>query len=231
MSNDVKTVEGFVAIYDILGYKELIKNDDLDKVVQAYTGLKDVKNMITTNTHGYINYSFNREIIKVHTFSDTFLFYTCEVSEDAFYALLTASHFMFIAALWKGLPIRGATAIGKLYISDEIQIGKPIVEAYEKEKEQEWIGCWITQDCIDRISAESREKYLRERVIVKYPIPLKDGKVSELYAFNWPYAFNPIIDSMDPEKQGLLEKKPCHGWREERKHRNTKEFIEFCRNL
>lgn len=228
MSDDIQTIEGFVALYDILGYKELIMNDDLDRVAQAY---KRVKEMTTTNTLKYINYSFNREIIKVHIFSDTFLFYTYEVSDDAFYALLAASHFMFIAALWQRLPIRGATAVGNLYVSDEIQIGKPIVEAYEKEKKQEWIGCWITQDCIDRISTKSRERHLRDHIIVKYPIPLKDGKVGERYAFNWPYAFNPIADRMDPEKQGLFLKRPSHGWAEERKHRNTKEFIDYCRKL
>jgi len=142
----------------------------------------------------HINSLLQKDAVTFHIFSDTFFLYTSEVNDRSFLALLAACDFLFLAAIENELPIRGATAVGELVVSNGIEIGKPIVEAYENEKKQDWIGCWINDSCIARIN---KAEHLLGKDIVKYQIPLKGGKVKKRYAFNW-------VKSLS--RKGMLEK-------------------------
>ncbi|MBI3582718.1 MAG: hypothetical protein HY096_02055 [Nitrospinae bacterium] len=227
---DFSTTQGFVALYDILGYSQLVEENDLLKVVAVHEKMKE---MMKNNTEGYV-YRLGKPIITVYNYADTFLIYTNEMSDTGFKALLVGCHFMFIAAIKYGLPIRGATACGEFYISENLITGKPIIEAYKKERKQDWIGCWITKECLDKITEDARTKFINERKIVKYPIPFKEGKVEEVYAFNWLdniFIQGNSINQNYLETKSFLQKKNSHSWREERKHKNTKEFIHFVLNL
>ena len=207
-----------------------MKENDLFRVVAIY---ENMKKMMKTNIAGQINRSLGN-IITVHTYADTFLIYTNEMSDTGFQALLAACHHIFMAAITYGLPIRGATTCGEFYVSENLITGKPIIEAYEKERKQDWIGCWITDECLDKISKEAYDKFINERKVVKYPIPFKEEKVKEVYAFNWlDNIFIPgnMINLDYLETKSFLQKKNSHGWREERKHKNTKEFVNFVLNL
>lgn len=221
---DFQTIQGFVALYDILGYSQLVKENDLLKVVRVHEKMKE---MMKNNTEGYV-YRLGKPIIAVYNYADTFLIYTNEMSDTGFKALLEGCHFIFIAAIFYGLPIRGATACGEFYVSENLITGKPIIEAYEKERKQDWIGCWITDECLDKISEGTRQEFINKRKIVKYHIPFKEGVVEEVYAFNW--LDNKFIPDY-LETKSFLQKKNSHGWREERKHKNTKEFINFVLNI
>lgn len=47
---DFQTIQGFVALFDILGYGSWIKENNLFEVVSTH---KNMKKMIKTNTEGY----------------------------------------------------------------------------------------------------------------------------------------------------------------------------------
>lgn len=227
---DFQTIQGFISLFDILGYSSwIMEENDLFKVVATH---ENMKKMIKINTEGYINHSLGKPIIAVFSYADTFLIYTNELSDTGFEALIAACHFMFLAAISYSLPIRGATACGEFYVSEDLITGKPIIEAYEQERKQDWIGCWITDGCIDKISREARQAFLNNGEIVEYPIPFKDDAVKEVYAYNWiHHIFNGTIDLNYLETKSFLRKKSSHSWREKRKHKNTKEFINFILNL
>ena len=69
--------------------------------------------------------------VDTHSFSDTFLIYTSDTSGDSFLSLLAACDSLFIGAIENELLLRGAITYGELIISAGVEIGKPIVEAYE----------------------------------------------------------------------------------------------------
>jgi len=168
-----------VALFDILGFGELVKNNDLAKVFETY---KKYKGDFEENFHA-INCLLERDVIRFQLFSDTFLIYTTGVRDDDFVALLVACEYLFIAAIENNLPIRGAITVGDLIIGDDVVFGKPIVDAYEMEQKQRWIGCWISDDCMRRVG--DRAGHLERKSIVKYDIPLKNNKVEDGYVFNW----------------------------------------------
>lgn len=223
-----RSTRGFTAVFDLLGYSEWIKQEDLSTIVAAHIDMMNMKKMIEVNAH----IAFYESLLSVHSYADTFLFYTTEISDNAFVALMNACSAMFIAAIAYGKPIRGATAVGDFYASENLITGKPIIEAYENEKRQDWIGCWINDECVAAISEEAKLGHLERKQIVKYPIPFKDGLVKEVFAFNWVSLLSiPAYSAMQYlETKSFLKKRNLQDWIHERKHKNTKEFIRFIQN-
>jgi hypothetical protein len=178
---DIKTTQGFIALFDILGYSQWIKEHTIEKVV---IDQKNMKRMVTTNVENQMNYALQKEILKVHSYADTFLIYTNEISETGFKAIMHACRGMFEASICFALPIRGAVTCGEFYASDDMITGKPLIEIFGMEKEQDWIGCWITDTCFKKIGNQQKLKYLKDEIIVRYAIPFKAGKVKKVYAYN-----------------------------------------------
>lgn len=232
MNKNITKKESFVALFDILGFGDLIKNNELEKVANTY--IKAKKNFEDNISH--VNSLLQKDAVTFHIFSDTFLIYTSKVNDKSFLALLVACDFLFLAAIENELRIRGATAVGELIVSNGIEIGKPIVEAYENEKKQEWMGCWINDNCMSKITRINRNKHLTGKSIVKYEIPLKDHKVKKRYAFNWVKSLpNKImcakkkndftLEEIKKEIKFLRRKPPDLSIR--RKLNNTIKFIDF----
>jgi hypothetical protein len=225
--NGFPIIECFVALFDILGFKDLVRNSKLGDVFKTYQSVKTYIEEMQSHLEALLR----KKPLTIHNFSDTFLIYTCNIRgliqkdiDEIFLSLLAACDSLFIAANENKLPIRGAITAGELIVADGIEIGKPIIDAYEKEKNQEWIGCWIDQECINKLSKEGIDEHKKEKVIIEYKIPLKDGKVEKKYAYNWvksrPFQlgnYNFLEDSSD--------------WSAKRKQKNTKEFIDFVLDL
>lgn len=150
--------------------------------------------------------------------------------------MLAACDSLFLAGNKNNLQIRGATAVGELIIADGIEIGQPIIDSYENEKKQDWIGCWITKECIKKISKKALSEHLNSKSIVKYEIPLKDGKVRHEYAFNWVKSIPDLVKERKRKNDFTLEEikkeikffhnKPTQ-WSAKRIHENTRKFIDF----
>ncbi len=189
MSNDVPKRQCFVGLLDILGYSDIVKNSEaLESVWKTYSEIKSSASFIKANLESLLE----REIINVDTFSDTFLLYTSDYSnkgqkdiDELFNAMLGVCDALFHSANSNGIPIRGAITAGEIIIDKGIHIGKPIVDAYEMEQNQDWIGCWISDDAIARISKELIERHMNGNLILKYEIPFKSGEIRECCVFNW----------------------------------------------
>ena len=176
-----RELKGFVALFDILGFSKLVKSGELERVLNSYVGIRDeLKRM-----KEHINTLLNTDVITIQLFSDTFLFYSTDVNDKAFTALLAMCEALFISTIKNGLSIRGAITVGNLMISKGAVIGKPIVEAHIHEELQDWMGCLITEKCKSQISKEEFDECLKSCTILEYEIPLKSGEVSKKHAFNW----------------------------------------------
>jgi len=144
---------------------------------------------------------------------------------------------LFISAIKHGLKIRGAITAGDLIISGRAVIGKPIIEAHKQESLQDWMGCLLTKECINLISKEELDEYIRNWTIIKYKIPLKSGKVFKQHAFNWIKSLEwslkfknhgkPVTKEQLYEATSLLDKDP-NRWEDRRKVYNTRQFRDYA---
>jgi len=178
-------VESFVALFDILGFSEMVKNRELTRVTAIYRRMRKEFKSILTATGTVLS---GRLPISFKSFSDTFVIYTFDTktnTKDPFLLLMLGCASLFIAANRDNLRLRGAVTFGEIYTSKDVVIGKPIVEAFRLEKEQDWIGCCISEECCEKILPQI-EKYSHDlNIIIEYEVPLKMGPVKKMYAFNW----------------------------------------------
>ncbi len=165
----------FIAYFDILGYGDRIKDKSIDEEYEIQKEIiediiKIIENNATTRT----------EFHTIH-FSDTHIFYTDDVSEDAFEIIIKSSLiFMLLAAVRKHpyLPLRGVVNYGD-FMADydkSIFIGEGLRGAYTLEKNQEWMGCFLSDSCYEQVkNFEIFKEFVKRLVLVKYFVPFKKG--------------------------------------------------------
>jgi hypothetical protein len=153
-------IKGYFGFFDILGYKDLILNNKLDTIVEIYNkSLSDLaeKAILIEGKHDYARVH-DQQPVKCLAFSDTIILY----QDSSLYipkikikghSLLEIQRlkifietvcYLLRLSFERGIPIRGAVSYGRYYATEKgCFLGKPIVEAYNMEKAQNWSGAVI----------------------------------------------------------------------------------------
>ncbi len=139
---------GFFGMFDILGYRSLIENNDLDRLIEIFDQfIKDLDQKGVT-----LNGQDKSQITalvptKTFVFSDTIIFYQARFASmpDFGPSFLTQVCVLLRLAFERGIPLRGAISFGDFFVHEKSFLGKPIVEAYEAEHKQEWSGVMLTE--------------------------------------------------------------------------------------
>jgi hypothetical protein len=128
-----------------------------------------------------------------------------------------------------GIPLRGAITKGDVFIEKDVFVGKAIVDAYLMEQQQEWVGCWVADDCVSEPVAAAAATVL-SNALVQYRIPLKSGRVRSRWAVNWASLL--MLRNEDLEvgvrSRFFLDDPTSQDapWEVERKIRNTLAFLQ-----
>ncbi len=137
-----KKIKGFFGFFDVLGYKSLMNNNSLDEMINIYKNiLREIDK--TAITFDGLDKKQELSIGKVESFmfSDTIVLYEKENIPSTYYStLIFKSAFLLRYAFEEGIPLRGAISFGDYYIENNCFLGRPIIEAYNYEKNQEWSG-------------------------------------------------------------------------------------------
>jgi len=143
----MEQVTGYVAFLDVLGFTDLIARDERLDVVGRY--VRAVKAAVPTArvTNG----------LRMVLFSDSIIISTKGDDPDALPPLLEACSRVFGALLGLEVPVRGAIAYGRFIRSvpgegAAIVAGRPIIEALQWEREQDWVGISLAPSVLRRIS-------------------------------------------------------------------------------
>jgi len=233
MGDNIKEKDVFVGLFDILGFRKLVTNNELSRVAETYRRAKNYFDEGIEAINRLQKHQDKKDRVKYRGFSDTFLIYTTGTNDNCFLSMLAACDFLFMASVECSLPIRGAVTLGPLMSSAGIELGKSIVEAYEKEQKQDWIGCWIADECRRDVNID---RYMANKSIIPYEIPLKNGKVDTKLAFNWIMSVTWKVMFANGKNDFTLQQvknavnftqgEP-HDWDIRRKFDNTNKFIDF----
>ncbi len=154
-----------IAVCDILGFSALVERTPLDVLVDNRLSWfrKALSHSIHKNefpsTAPPTPELNKHEHLGVVWFSDTVLLYTKSDTDDAIRELLLAVGWLLFETVLDGnTKIRGGIAYGEAYIDQEnsIYVGKPIVEAYNLERVQQWAGAALSLSAHDRIPEHVR---------------------------------------------------------------------------
>lgn len=183
----------YIAFLDILGFSEIVNNNSQEEMAYLMSILvRDIQMGLTSEDVGrtktkLYSYGFAPDLTEVSTnsilLSDTLVFWSNNDSVESFYALVKLVYvLMNTEAYYFHIALRGAITFGELgFLGMQLDLplaelnlssvyGKAIVEAYQYEKNQEWMGCIVTQKAIDSFMSQKPNDALKADVFTKYLI-------------------------------------------------------------
>jgi hypothetical protein len=199
--------QGFVGFFDILGYQDIIDNNDIENASKI---ISDILETLPTRTASDVLLLGRKEIktglklqidvIQARLISDSILL-AMPVSEDSsdIEKRSAAVVFLFyVAKLMRlafdnGLPLRGAVDLGEFFLSSQCFAGKPIIDCYRLASRLQLVGCAITPKCAAHIK-EFAEKPSRTGTSAVFMFPclvmLKGGTTEKYMMLDWYLPFN-----------------------------------------
>jgi hypothetical protein len=170
-------------MFDVLGFRAIVKSTPLDHLVASYKRLLREKleaAAIPVFGPGGLRTWRNATTI----FSDTILLWAPDTPE-ALDTLLAASSVMLARFLEIGWPLRGGIARGEAVLDRQRRmfLGQPIVDAHDTETAQEWVGASFHSSCFAR--PESGRIIRNHDCVRLYSVPVKTGATKLDCAVHW----------------------------------------------
>lgn len=234
----------FVAMLDILGFKDLLKQRGIEAIHQLIRALfrsaREGSSRDHTMTVNGVTYRIPAVRLNYFIFSDTILVWKdCEESNveekeiesrcDLFREFNHGISMLLERALLKKIPLCGGIAFGRtiIQIDEEGQnheiIGQPIVDSYLLGEAQDWVGIAFHSSCLSFIKKKC------DPTVKEYPIPYNKEKLKHLdngketnYSLEWGGNVKEVLNE-------FLEKLRSEGVSEKilKKYINT---IDFCKD-
>jgi hypothetical protein len=131
--------KGYVALLDVLGFRSLITGTagaewvaEYLSIVNFVTGLWDLESIV---------------------FSDSIVITKEGGGAESLHQVCEACSMLMYELILKDIPVRGAIAYGLYYRSpfdkSVFVAGRPIVDAYDTEKKQDWVGVILDTSAIN----------------------------------------------------------------------------------
>jgi hypothetical protein len=134
---------GYVALLDVLGFRGLIGNDRDNSAILRYLGTVELC-LENSGIEGII-------------FSDSIVLTKRGAEPQHLHALCMLCSRLMFELIRVNIPIRGAISYGdfvRSHFGNSIFLaGKPIVEAYDYEKNQDWVGVVLTRSALNAAQA------------------------------------------------------------------------------
>jgi hypothetical protein len=198
----------WIAMLDIAGFRQLVKTRQLSWLMRQLDHLFAAAEP-TEASCGFLlgdGRVRKRNLTLGHLhFSDTLMLWTPPLEADdhdvkvaAFSHICNTVANLIALALINGLSLRGGLAFGECYINPakQLAVGKPIVDAYLLEQEQEWVGAAVSAT---RFFDPATFDQLEWCSLVRYRVPTKTPLNYELVAIDWTH----IARMPDPLTQKL----------------------------
>lgn len=141
---DLEKIKGFVALIDVLGFRELVGRDDDLSEVKEY--IKTVVSVLEAHSPSKLQFVL---------FSDNLIINTLDESVNSFKSIVLACSHLSFQLSQKRIAVRGAIAHGSFMRSQTthqgvILAGRPIVEANYYQHAQNWVGTILTPSIVRR---------------------------------------------------------------------------------
>ena len=170
--------KAYVAMLDILGFKEFVTHADPETVISTFDKLTTIVANRLSHTMKFDDKGNMTHVQNEHQdfnyviISDTILIWTENTDYNTFYTILHVVKNIMYQAFKLYIPLRGAIVVGSMALFDRREqtnkinvqasfVGRAIVEAYELGNCQDWSGCYVTDECI-QVGIEEYEKFKNE---------------------------------------------------------------------
>jgi hypothetical protein len=187
-----------VAVCDILGYSNLVREHSLQELIEYHLGniLNVIKSSIPSNEE-IINSPTQLALLKTGivghvSFSDTVIIYSLNDGRDGRKNVLDAVYrLLCIPMNTPYYRYRVGISYGDMYVDRDksIYIGKALIEAHDLEVLQEWSGAALTESAANMFKDYSPENSM----LVEYDVPIKGDTNKRLTVVNWTLANHQLV--------------------------------------
>ena len=134
---------GYVALLDVLGFSALVASDAAGQRIERYLGC------LQRATGGPTPVDYV-------VFSDSIVLTVEGENENSFITMAAACSRLMGELLTENIPIRGAISHGHFVrsaIGQSVFVaGRAVIDAYQFEQEQDWIGIMIAPSALERVA-------------------------------------------------------------------------------
>lgn len=126
---------------------QVIKNNTPDRLIKIFNQfIIDLDQKAVTLMHQDEHQVTGITPTKTLIFSDTIILHQTmsESMSDFSPSFLTKACVLLRLGFEYGIPLRGAISFGEFFVHERSILGKPLVEAFEAEKNQQWSGAILT---------------------------------------------------------------------------------------
>jgi hypothetical protein len=222
-----------VAIFDILGFRELVRTTPLDKLAERFQrtidqGLPKLIKAVAQPL-GVSRLIPDSETAAswclLYSFSDTIILISDDETREACLKVLLYSFRVLQFLTFSKLYARGGVAFGEMFVDLDrrLFLGKALVEAFEMQSAQDWIGGAISDGLEHAFPRLFSDPPILDSVFPLYEVPMKEGPVKKLRTINW--RWNVVAEA---GTRSLFD--PTTEWPERRKVENTLAYLKFVRS-
>ena len=214
----------FVALIDILGFKDIIHKNSHEEVVHLFDnfriylqmGIADYKS--TEDEWGRAVFDVSQSVVNSTIISDSIILWTSDSSTEAFFELVKCIHrFITFCHNTPMISLRGGITFGEFHYDysgviegknslmvHPIMLGKALVDVYEIEKTLQFAGCIITDTVMNAARAANEPLFQRywqelekDQMVLQYEVPTKTGTM-QAWTINWvSKASNPTYEKVE----------------------------------
>jgi hypothetical protein len=173
----------FVAVFDVLGFREIVNQTPLPQLREMYLRLQREK-VWAASIPVFGSSGTSEWVIATTIFSDTIVLWAQDTYESLDTLIATCSVLIGRSVLM-GWPLRGGVAYGECILDRRrrVFIGKPMVNAYQTEQAQDWIGAAFHDSCLSHLRLG--QVISTHDDVVHYSVPTKVGKPALEWAIRW----------------------------------------------
>lgn len=198
-------METFIAFFDILGFKEIVKNNDLAELKRLFENLlRDTQTALSNETYIELDARTiipnleNQKVNCLHV-SDSVIFWTNSNTEEDFKEIVSVCYSFYWRSLKTTFPIRGCLTFGEIDFDPSTihnvggikfynysLIGKGLVDAYLKAESIEYAGCLLDKLAIAKVSDKLINDLIYDHIVCMYKVPSKSGS-------DYEHVFRPVL--------------------------------------
>ena len=219
----------FVAMFDVLGFKALVRARRLDEVVALMERTQFAAAFHAGEFSGESSSYYGGEgglLVQTRLLSDTVVMWTPDARKRSFRGIVWAAGRLMAESLLRGVPLRGAISAGPLHVGDrgDLIVGEALVTAYELEQDQAWAGAAVDDHA--ELEADDEVPNSIDRGLVSYPPPSKSGTQHPPLCVDWPLHLKSTIGW-----ERIASAWPsCENEADELKRSHTRKFFEHSRS-
>jgi hypothetical protein len=177
-----KTLECWVAHFDVLGFKSLLAHGSNDfKTILSQIDIDEIIESVNAMP------PLHRERIEYLFYADTFIFYSKSAQIQDYPSILSVAQRFIRKCISIKFPVRGAISFGELIFGHEkkILMGKAFLESYEYGEDQNWLGLLLAPSASKRVHEHSLNPSHHSYVNRDIPMRRHSAFSEDVYAYTF----------------------------------------------